>query len=311
MNPIAIAVPWAVWALVWIGFFGLAIWAVLRLRMHARSQQRLRSEHRLQFEALAPVPDEDMRWMGRWLFVAGFRRPDATTIFVVATAAALVLGVAVAFMLRALPWYRQSVVWMDTLPGGTGGMMIPVLVVMPWVVAVLIASIPWLYVRAARRRRVREIGEDLPIALQVMATLARAGLGFDTALTRILESAEPGRTLTEELQTFRGENLGGIPRAQCWKRFARRLDVPSVSMFVSAMVHAEQVGGGLSNVLEHQAEDAMSRRREAALVAAHALPVKLVFPLVLCFLPGIFVWTLGPAFYKFIELIDQVMRKGT
>jgi pilus assembly protein TadC len=188
--------------------------------------------------------------------------------------------------------------------------MAPVLLAMPWVAAVVITSMPWLYVRAARRRRVREIGEDLPIALQVMATLARAGLGFDAALTRILESAEPNRTLTDELQTFKRENLSGIPRAQCWKRLARRTDVPSVSTFVSAMVHAEQVGGGLSNVLEHQADDALGRRREVALVAAHSLPVKLVFPLVLCFLPGIFVWTLGPAFYKFLELIDQVMRKG-
>jgi tight adherence protein C len=95
----------------------------------------------------------------------------------------------------------------------------------------------------------------------------------------------------------------------CWKRLARRIDIPSVSTFVAAMVHSEQVGGGLSGVLEHQTEDAQSRRREAALILAHSLPVKLVFPLVLCFLPGIFVWTLGPAFYQFLKVLETVMQQ--
>ena len=67
-------------------------------------------------------------------------------------------------------------------------------------------------------------------------------------------------------------------------------------------------GGGISNVLGHQTEDVQSRRRERALIAAQGLQVKLVFPLVICFLPGIFVWTLGPAFYQFLEVIDGIMR---
>jgi tight adherence protein C len=77
------------------------------------------------------------------------------------------------------------------------------------------------------------------------------------------------------------------------------------------MIHSEQVGGGLSGVLEHQTEDALSRRRESALIQAHSLPAKLVFPLVLCFLPGIFVWTLGPAFYQFLQVLNTVMQQRT
>ena len=57
-----------------------------------------------------------------------------------------------------------------------------------------------------------------------------------------------------------------------------------------------------------RADDSGTHRRERALVQAQALPIKLVFPLVLCFLPGIFVWTLGPAFYQFLQVIDSVLR---
>ena len=80
-----------------------------------------------------------------------------------------------------------------------------------------------------------------------------------------------------------------------------------MSIFVSALVQAEQVGAGFSNVLRTQADDLRNRRREDANMLAQALPVKLIFPLVICFLPGIFVVTLGPIFMQFIRLADSMM----
>jgi tight adherence protein C len=295
-----------------LGAVGFAVWwVVVSGGRRQRITERLQAEQRVQFETVAPVPDEDMSWLRRWLYVAGFHRPDAGSLFFSFAVATIVLGLALALILRGMPATGQAIDWLHTLPGGIGALMAPVLLAMPWVVALIIACLPWLHVRAARRRRVKEVEQDLPITLQVLATLARAGLGFDAALIRVLESGEPGRTLYEELQTFRRDTLSGIPRAQCWRRLARRIDIPSVSTFVSAMIHSEQVGGGLSGVLEHQTEDALSRRRETALIQAYSLPAKLVFPLVLCFLPGIFVWTLGPAFYQFLQVLNTVMQQRT
>jgi tight adherence protein C len=292
------------------GGVGFAVWWVLVAGgRRQRITDRLQAEQRVQFESVAPVPDDDMPWLRRWLYVAGFHRPGAASLFLSFVAVSFVLGVGLALILRSLPATHAAMDWLHTLPGGIGALMSPVLLWMPWIVAIILASLPWLYVRAARRRRIKEVEQDLPITLQVLATLARAGLGFDAALIRVLESGQPGRTLYEELQTFRRDTLSGIPRAQCWRRLARRIDIPSVSTFVSAMIHSEQVGGGLSGVLEHQTEDALSRRREAALIQAHSLPAKLVFPLVLCFLPGIFVWTLGPAFYQFLQVLNTVMQQ--
>jgi tight adherence protein C len=82
--------------------------------------------------------------------------------------------------------------------------------------------------------------------------------------------------------------------------------VTSDSIFVSALVQAEQVGAGFANVLRTQADDLRGRRRERANTLAQALPVKLVFPLVMCFLPGIFTTTLGPTFLQFVRLAESM-----
>ena len=269
---------------------------------------RLRAEGDAAFAPLLRVPDEDMSWLGRWLFISGFRSPSAPMQFLVASVVALLVGLGTALLLGRSPLLfrvRQS---LAEVPGGIGKLVDPVVLLTPWLMMIIIACIPWMFVRSRRRRRVREIEEDLPMSLQLLSTLSRAGLGLDAAMLRLLESSDSKRTLQQELSTFRRENLAGLPRADCWRRLARRADVSSISIFTSAMIHAEHVGGAVSDVLEHQTEDVLSRRREQALITAQALPVKLVFPLVICFLPGIFIWTLGPAFYQFVKLIDGVMR---
>jgi tight adherence protein C len=82
----------------------------------------------------------------------------------------------------------------------------------------------------------------------------------------------------------------------------------SVSIFVSAVVQADQLGMGLANVLRTQADDMRSRRRERAVTFSNALPVKRLFPLVICFLPGLFIWTLGPLFLQLFQLADTFVR---
>lgn len=293
----------------WLLVVAVIYVVVLRSARLGVIRGRLREEHRAAFDPqIEAVPDEKMPWLRRWLFLAGHRRPEAPQAFLFLALGTAALGFLLALGLRQSSWLASALRDLDELPSGVGAIVAPLLVTGPWILFVIIASVPWLKVRADRRRRVREVEEDLPLTLQILATLARAGLGFDAALVRVLESGEGVRVLPDELHTFRGELLSGVPRVHAWRRLARRMEVPATSIFVSAMVHAEQIGGGLAGVLEHQAEDVQSRRREHSLVKAQALPVKLVFPLVLCFLPGIFVWTMGPAFYQFLQVIDGVMR---
>ena len=295
----------------WLAIIAALYLAVLQSVRLRRVRERLLEEHRAAFEPeVVPVPDSKMGWLRRWLFLAGFRRPEAPYLFTLFALVSLALGFLVAWTLRNSPLMDTALGWLEEIPGDVGTLFAPVLLITPWFLWFMIASLPWLHVRAQRRRRVREVDEDLPLTLQILATLARAGLGLDAALVRVLESSDPTRVLPQEMATFRAELMAGVSRTDAWRRLARRVEVPALGIFISAMVHSEQVGGGMSMVLEHQAEDVQSRRRENALVQAQALPVKLVFPLVLCFLPGIFIWTLGPAFYQFFEVIDGIMNSG-
>jgi tight adherence protein C len=74
------------------------------------------------------------------------------------------------------------------------------------------------------------------------------------------------------------------------------------------MVQAEQTGAGVARDLRVQADDVRNRRRERAMEAAMSLPVKRVVPLVVCFMPGVFAWALGPAFYQLIQFLDAFTR---
>jgi tight adherence protein C len=91
---------------------------------------------------------------------------------------------------------------------------------------------------------------------------------------------------------------------------ARRLEVSSVTILVSALVQAEQLGSGISQALRRQADDLRDRRRERANAFAMALPVKRMFPLVICFMPGIFIWTLGPSLTRLFQVVDTYVKVG-
>ena len=84
--------------------------------------------------------------------------------------------------------------------------------------------------------------------------------------------------------------------------------MPWFSIFVSAVLHAEQVGSGLAQTLRVQAEDLRIRRRERALALAMGVPVKLLFPLIVCFLPGIMVAAMGPVIYQIVQVLDQFLQ---
>jgi tight adherence protein C len=81
-----------------------------------------------------------------------------------------------------------------------------------------------------------------------------------------------------------------------------------VTVFISALIQAEQTGASLADTLRRQADDLRDRRKMQALLQSQALPVKLMFPLIACFLPGIFVSTLAPVLNQMIRVADSVLR---
>jgi pilus assembly protein TadC len=254
---------------------------------------------------------EDLGWLARWLLRAGYRAPGAATLFVGLQALAVclgLLGVLVLFQIGAVERLER---FCQVIPGAVGELLGVLAGAMPWLILAVVCLLPVLSVHDARKRRVEQVEQDLPMFLELLSTLSEAGLGFDAALARILAAEPATRPLALEFRTFQAEVLAGRPRVQCLRRLSRRVDVTSLTIFVSALVQAEQVGSGVADVLRRQSDDLRDRRREQAISLASTLPVKLLFPLVICFLPGLAVFTLGPIFSQLFKSVDPIIRKPT
>jgi tight adherence protein C len=246
--------------------------------------------------------------LARWLGRAGFWGASAAPAFVGTQIAAFVLGLLAMWAIAAsglIPRLASSV---TNIPGGVGEAMGSVLSLAPWIVCLIVTLAPILYVRAQRRRVIREVEADLPLILEILATLAEAGLGFDASLMRVLDSTPADRPLHHAFAAFHRDVRAGVPRVQAMRQMAARLDVPSVTVFVSAIVQAELVGAGIAGTLRRQADDVRDRRRERVALLGQLLPVKLMFPLVSCFLPGIFLTTLGPALLQMAQVAGGFLR---
>lgn len=303
----AMTSTWIWIALLWIGLLLIAGVVFMRLRRREEALRRMwADEEGPEPERRAALMEDpaEKGFLGRWLHLAGFRSAAAPALFVTATIGFTLLGVLIAVAWQNSGLVNQSVRAAAEVPGGIGEIAGPVLSAGPWILCAFWALAPWMFVRSERQRRVRAIEQDLPTTLDLMATLSETGLAFDSALDKVILSQKSGRPLVEELKTFQLEVLSGIGRVECFRRFSRRIEVSAVSSFVAALVQCEQVGAGYSNVLRVQADDLRNRRREEANMLAQALTVKLVFPLVICFLPAIFVVTLGPIFQRFLTLSE-------
>jgi tight adherence protein C len=293
----------------WLIAIGIALFVVRRVMARSRIERRVYAA--ADAEAHRPRDVQEGRsWLGRWLYLAGFRSRYASGSFVVLTLSATLLGLGFALILWSTGAVARMVDTLGSFPGGIGDILLPLVYLSPWLLAIVLACVPWMYVRQARRRRVEQIERDLPLTLELLATLSEGGLGFDAALDRVLDSQPPDRPLTRELRGFQLDTLAGRPRVECFRRLARRIEISALSVFVSALVQAEQVGAGVAAVLRRQADDLRDRRREDAMAQAMAMPVKRLFPMMICFLPGIFVATLGPTFYQFFQYAETVVQMG-
>ena len=218
------------------------------------------------------------------------------------------LRLAAVFLVRQTGVLDELLRNIALLPSGVGDLFLPIAYLAPWIVFLTLALMPWLAIRRARRDRVEKVEQDLPLSLELLATLSEAGLGFDAALARVLDSVREDRPLAREFRTYQSDLLAGRTRVESFRRLARRLEISSVTILVSALVQAEQLGTGIAQALRRQADDLRDRRRERANAFALALPVKRMFPLVICFMPGIFVWTLGPFFVQLFQYADTFLH---
>ena len=281
---------------------GLFVGAVYLFRARSAQQtarERLNSDYG---SPLLPREREELPTEGvrHWLYVAGYRSEGAVSTFWMMTLAGAVLGALVAWAAWGVGVFATAEEALMGLPGDVGYLFVPMIWIAPVVICAVFAGLPMLRVRRTRRARVRWIRRDLAPSLELFASMSQAGLAFDAALERVLLGLDRERPLSQELRTFQSEVLAGTGRVGCYRRLATRIDLPEMSTLCSALVRAQEVGTSLAQTMRQQADDLRASVREQALARAQSLPARLVFPLVICFLPGVFIVTLGPAFYGFL-----------
>ena len=143
------------------------------------------------------------------------------------------------------------------------------------------------------RGRAEQMVLQLPDALDLLTISVEAGLGFDAALAKVVEKMEG--PLVQEFRQALAEIRMGRTRRDALRDVVARADAQPISNFIGAIVQAEQLGVPIAKVLQIQSQQLRIERRQRAEEMAAKAPVKMLFPMVGCIFPTIFIVILGPA----------------
>src|SRR6478735_860839 len=154
-------------------------------------------------------------------------------------------------------------------------------------------TIPEFWLGGRVKKRQKAILLMIPDALDLLTISVRAGLGFDAALGKVVEKLKG--PLTEEFRRALAEIRVGKPRRDALRDIVPRTEVPALTNFIGAIIQAEQLGVSISKVLQVQSEQLRIRSEEHTSEMAAKAPIKMLFPLVGCIFPSLFIVILGPA----------------
>ena len=154
------------------------------------------------------------------------------------------------------------------------------------------------------RHRQRELFENFPDALDLMRICVEAGLGLDAAIERVgSEMSLKSPALSEELHLVSLELRAGASRADALRNLALRVGLEDVDALVAMLVQADRFGTSIAESLRVHSTSLRVKRRLIAEETAAKVPVKIVFPLIFCIFPALFVVLLGPAAIRIYRVL--------
>lgn len=154
------------------------------------------------------------------------------------------------------------------------------------------------------RARHKAILLAVPDTLDLLTISVRAGLGFDAALAKVTEKMSG--PLTDEFRRALAEVRMGKVRRDALRDVVGRTNVPALTTFIGAIIQAEQLGVPIARVLQIQSEQLRIERRQRAEEMAAKAPIKMLFPLVGCIFPAMFIVILGPAVILIVTGLSNV-----
>jgi len=163
--------------------------------------------------------------------------------------------------------------------------------------------LPNIILTNAVQRRQTEVRNALPDSIDLLTICVEAGLGFDAAMAHVSKNTT-GPLADEFYRTLQEVQLGRS-RNEAMRNLADRTNVPELRAFVLAMVQADVFGVSVADVLRVQAKDMRVKRRQLAEERAMKVPIKVLFPVLFCIFPALFVVILGPAIMRITEVFAK------
>lgn len=220
---------------------------------------------------------------------AGIRNPSAPIKFIIARAILpfVTMGIAMMFISGSEKEMSGAVTLLILLGAGLFGYKLPSILIKNKII-----------------KRSQEINLAFPDALDMMLICVQGGIGLEQTVARISEEVmEYCPTLAEELGLLSAEMAMLNDRRVALQDFARRVGSQSAKSFSTALIQAEQYGTSVSQAMRVMAEDLRDQRMAEAERKAAALPPKLTVPMILFFLPVLFVVILGPAILQAMQTL--------
>lgn len=236
----------------------------------------------------APTSASEMGKLKSRLVAAGYRGSEALPVFI-----GVRLGCALfAFGLLSTPLIAKPNVLLALGAAALGYLL------------------PGMQLGRMAKKRQHKIRLSLADALDLLVVSVEAGLGLDQALQRVGdELAFAHKDLSDELRLVNLELRAGKARSEALRNLADRTGVDDLSSLAAMLIQTDKFGTSVAQSLRVHSDTLRTKRRQRAEEAAAKTGVKMVFPLVFCIFPAIWVVTIGPAAIKFVQVLFPMMHK--
>ena len=232
-----------------------------------------------------PQDGEEISEVRELLIHAGFRTQNALPYYYgIKTLLALGLPLVVFIASQWMPEWTFQMLMFALLAAAFAGILIPKLVV-----------------ERIRDKRLKQLRNGFPDALDLLVVCVEAGLGLGAAIDRIARDLDVSHPeLAEELHLVNVEMRAGVERPTALKNLAARAGLEEIRGLVGLLVQTMRFGTSIGDALRVYSEEFRDKRMQKAEEQAAKIGTKLIFPLVFCLFPSFFLVAIGPAVLRLI-----------
>jgi tight adherence protein C len=232
------------------------------------------------------------------------------------TPAGRIAGLEQRLLLAGSPrgWTLEKILALKALVAVVGvGLAVLRLVFAPSLIGLLLVGaltvfgvfLPDVILRIKTNDRQQVVRRALADTVDQITVAAQAGLGIDAAIARV--AVTTNGPLASEFARVSQDVRAGMRRGDALLAMSDRVQLPELRQLVVALAQAEKLGVPVAQTLKVQAAELRLKRRQHAEEQAMKLPVKILFPMMFCILPCLFIVILGPAAISIYENLFQVV----